>query len=161
MAVRTLALVLLGIVVATMGCDPGAMSGQKGVTSSTVARFGDGEWNLRVDRLFHDRPGIVRIPSDTLTEADFRPLSGGPTYRVVVSDRGSRVSIHGVFGENPVEGHQTGATGGRTEYDLGEVAYGGRLVVWPAIGGLQAEIAIYASGMAFLGCMRGSLVRLP
>ena len=161
MAVRTLALVLLVIVLATLGCDPGATSGQKGVTPSTVARFGDGEWDLRVDRTFDYRPGIDRIPSDTLTEADFRPLSGGPTYRVVLSDRGSQVSIHGVFGENPVEGHYTGAMDGRTEYDLGEVAGGGRFVVWPGEGGLQAEVAIYGSGMAFLGCTRGSLVRLP
>jgi hypothetical protein len=131
-AVRTLALVLLVIVVASaVGRDPGAMSGQEGVTSSTVARFGDGEWNLRVNRTFDYRPGIDRIPSDTPIEADFRPLSGGPTYRVVVSDRGSRVSIHGVFGENPVEGHHAGAIDGRTEYDLG-VGYGGRVVVWPA-----------------------------
>lgn len=163
MAVRTLALVLLGIVMAsTAGCDPGTRGEQKGASSTALAAIGDGEWDLRVDRVFYVRPGVVRLPSDTLTEAYFQPLPGGPTYRVVVSERGSRVSIRGVFVEDDlVEGHRTAATDGRVEYDLGEIAGGGRFVAWPANGAPQAELAIYGSGVAFLGCMRGALVRLP
>lgn len=162
MAIKTLSLVILAIGVAlAMGCDPGTRDEQGGATSTTLAAIGDGEWDLQVDRTFNNRPGIDRIPSDTLTEADFQPLSGGPTYHVVVSDRGSRVLIHGVFGEDPVEGHRTGSIDSRTEYDLGEVAGGGRFVVWPAESGLEAEVAIHGYGVAFVRCMRGSLVRLP
>ena len=163
MTVRTLALVLLGIVImSTVGCDPGTSGERKSASSTALAAIGDGEWDLRVDRALYERPGVVRLPSDTLTEADFQPASAGPTYRVVVSERGSRVTIRGVFSEGDLfEGHRTAVTDGRIEYGLGEIASGGRFIVWPAQGGLQAEMAIYGSGRAFLRCMRGPLARVP
>jgi hypothetical protein len=54
---------------------------------------------------------------------------------------GSLASIRGVSLKDYLhEGHRTAATDSRVEYDLEETP-GGRLVVWPAEGGLQAEFA--------------------
>lgn len=140
MTVRALVLVLLGIVfMSSVGCDVGDGPEPEGGSSTAPAVLGDGEWELRVDRFLYDQPRDVRFPPDNLTEADFRPVSGGPTYRVVVSEQGSRVSI-GVasFEDSPLEGRRTAVTGGRHEYDLSESTFaGGRFVVWPAKGGLQ------------------------
>jgi hypothetical protein len=157
---RPIALVaLIVVVLSAVACDPGAQTEQEGLPSTTVAVLGDGEWELRIDRTYNYRPGSGRLPSDHFTEADFDPLSEGPTYRVVVSEQSSRVVIRGEFvGDDVVEGHRT-VSGSQSEYAL-DGGLGGRLVIWPAEGGLQAELALYGSGLAFLRCVRGALVEL-
>lgn len=90
-----------------------------------------------------DPDGVAHLPEADV-ESMYRDLTDPVCADPVVSDRGSQVSIHGVFGEYPVEGHYACAIDGRIEYDLG-VGYGGLFVVWSAEGGLQAEIAIHGS----------------
>lgn len=162
-ALKTLSVMILAILLPLMGgCVFGGRDEKKATSSSTTsAVMGDGEWDLRVDRRLQPPPGIS--PSSPLSEADFQPLPGGPTYRVVVSDRGSRVSIRGVaLGESgEVEGQRTAASGDHTQYDLGQIAGGGRFVTWRATSTPQAELAIYGYGMPHLMCLRGPLVRVP
>ncbi len=91
-----------------------------------------------------------------MTEADYRPVAGGPRYFIVVSDEGGRVAI----GSPPLAGSRTTVTTEGIVYDLGEGTFaGGRLVVWSSSRGLQAELTIYGSGRPIVKSERGTLAR--
>src|SRR5437667_12404092 len=57
-------------------------------------QFLDGSWEFRIDRIWINASAVVSpFPSNELAEADYRPLSKGPVYPIVVSDHASRVVI--------------------------------------------------------------------
>ena len=123
----------------------------------------DGAWDLRVDRVWDSRSKNVSSPSDALADSDFRPVSGGPTYRVVVSEHGSRVAIdESSVLKHPLEGGRATATADRLVFELSEGTFaGGRFVVWPAEDGLQGELTFYGSGVPIVKSERGVLVPVP
>ena len=110
-------------------CCGGCSDDSEGTTPLPVALV-DGEWVLRVDRALDQRPEVVRMPTDTLTEADFRPLSEAPTYSVAISKGGAQASIQlGVSEDSLFEAHRLAASGDRVEYGFGELGGDGRFIV--------------------------------
>jgi hypothetical protein len=100
----------------------------------------------------------VAFPSDQMTEADYQPVSDGPTYPIVVSDRSSRVAI----GSPPLEGSRTTVATKGIVYELREGTFaGGRFVVWSSNQGLQGELTIYGSGLPIVRSERGTLAQRP
>jgi hypothetical protein len=110
-----------------------------------LTSFATGQWGLRVGRAWDGVAGNVQFPSDQLDESAYKPVAGAPTYRVVVSGGGQQVAI----GETAVRGQRTKATSSLVEYtlspDTNEAPAGGRLVVWPGAGVLQAVVRLGAS----------------
>lgn len=120
--------------------------------------FADGRWELRVDRAWDGVGGNITFPSDWLSEEDYKPVSNGPTYLVVVSGSTTTVSV----GNPPIKGSRTTATVEHITYDLTEGAFaGGRFVVWAGSKGFQAELTIYGSGRPIVTSERGCLVLKP
>ena len=139
------------------------------LSATPPALIEDGAWDLRVDRVWDSRSKNVSSPSDALADSDlladsdFRPVSGGPTYRVVVSEHGSRVAIdESSVLKHPLEGERAYATADQLVFDLSEGTFaGGRFVVWPAEDGLQGELTFYGSGVPIVKSERGVLVPVP
>ena len=143
---------IVSCVSSSPGVDP--VAGARPVAS--LNQFVDGPWELRVDRAWIRLNDSVAFPSDEMTEADYQPVSGGPTYPIVVSDRSSRVAI----GSPPLEGFRTSVATKGIAYDLREGTFaGGRFVVWSSNRGLQAELTIYGSGRPIVKSERGALAR--
>jgi len=130
---------------------------------SIADQFVDGAWELRVDRAW---PSTGGHPSVQLVENDYRPVSGGPTYPILVSDRGSKVTIGkapeaSLMLHFPLAGSRTSATR-PIGYALNEGTFaGGRFLVWSGERTLQAELTIYGSGVPIVSSERGSLARRP
>ena len=152
--------------VATASChsDPGG--GDDAVGGGTTAspdQFVDGAWELRVDRAL---PTLGGNRSIQLLESDYQPVSDGSTYPILVSDRGSQVTIGkahemGPRVHFPLKGSRTSGTKA-IAYDLHEGTFaGGRFVVWPDEQTLQAELTIYGSGLPIVLSVRGRLARRP
>src|SRR5207249_7749106 len=59
-------------------------------TAASPDQFVDGAWELRVDRAW---PASGGNRSTQLVENDYQPVSDGSTYPILVSDRGSQVTI--------------------------------------------------------------------
>jgi hypothetical protein len=121
----------------------------------------DGTWDLRIDR-----QGDSEDAEDTfgfLPETSYHPVEDGPTYRVAVSEEGTRVSFGGgrTTYDAVVSGKQTSTADGRLTYDLTGLFAGGRFVVWKNAEGLQGEFTIYGSGRPIISSERGRLVRAP
>jgi hypothetical protein len=146
----------------TVAWRAGGESEAPGKEDATLsAHFVDGRWLLRTDRAcFGDEvtnPSLAQIP-----EADYRPLSKGPTYPIVVSKAGSLVEIGGtrrLAVHPPMKGSRS-ASGDSIVFDLQEGTFaGGRFVVWSTKQGLQAELTIYGSGVPIISSERGALLR--
>jgi hypothetical protein len=147
-------------VVAAIALVAAGCGAENPAAPSVLTSFATGRWDLRVDRAWDGITGNVQFPSDRLDESAYRPIFGAPTYRVVVSVGGQQVAI----GEAPVLGHRTIATNSLVEYALSPATNGapagGRLVLWPGSGGLQAELTIYGSGLPIVKSERGPIVRV-
>jgi hypothetical protein len=128
------------------------------VPADLRAQFADGTWEFRADR--QADLGAVQLPSDELSEQDYRPIEDRPAFAVVVSDGGAKISIKGMLRETQLsaEGSRGSNTSARIQYDLDTFA-GGRFVVWKAGDGLRAEFTQYGSGLPIILSYRGSLVR--
>jgi hypothetical protein len=121
-----------------------------------LPKFDDGSWIFHINRAWIKRDKRVTYPSDQLVDADYQPVSCGPTYPVVVSDRSIRIFV----GNHDVDGHRTYMDAKRIIYNLDGGAFaGGRFVVWSNNQGLQAEITIYGSGVPIIKSERGVLVK--
>jgi hypothetical protein len=149
--------VVAAIAVVAAGCGE-SRSGASPTAPSVLTTFASGRWDLRMDRVWDGVAGNVQFPSDQFDESAYKPVSGASTYRVVVSTGGQQVAI----GESPVRGQRTKATHWLVEYALSagtnEAPAGGRLVVWPGSGGLQAELTFYGSGRPIIKSERGTIV---
>ena len=145
------------IAVVAAGCGGGG-SGAGPSAPSVLTSFATGQWDLRVDRAWDGVAGNVQFPSDQLDESAYKPVAGAATYRVVVSGGGQQVAT----GETPVRGQRTKATSSLVEYALSpgtsEAPAGGRLVVWPGAGVLQAELTLHGSGRPIIKSERGAIV---
>lgn len=119
----------------------------------------DGVWEFRVDR--SGRVAEAHLPSDWLPETAYKPMEDPPTFRVVVSENGARVSVEEDWASTPHVAHyeRVSVDAGRIWYDLDPVAMG-RFVIWPTADGLQAEETLYGSGLPMLRSVRGSLVKV-
>jgi DNA-binding beta-propeller fold protein YncE len=156
--------VVLTVVCIVSSCaSPGDAAGGAGgppAADASPARpqLVDGRWDLRVDRAWDRSGGQVVFPSDPLQESDYRAVTDGPIYPVTVSDGGNAVTV----GDAPMTGERAATTDGRTLYHLtGGTFAGGRLVVWTAGDGLQAELTIYGSGVPIVQSERGALTPHP
>jgi hypothetical protein len=158
--------ILVLMAVATASCHSGPGGGDDAVEGGTAAspdQFVDGAWELRVDRAW---PTIGGNRSNQLVDSDYQPVSDGSTYPILVSDRGSQVTIDKAHGVGPrlhfpLKGSRTPATEA-IAYDLHEGTFaGGRFVVWSDEQTLQAELTIYGSGFPIVLSVRGRLARRP
>lgn len=145
-------------------CAVQAAGGQGAATVSAPAldRFADGEWVLRVDRAIPlERLGLNRHSHD-VDESEYRPISKGSTYPILVSDRGARVEIQGKE-RTAVHPPMKGVRSSPREpvvYKLDDGTFaGGRLVVWSGKHGLQGELTIYGSGVYIISTERGTMSR--
>ena len=125
-------------------------------------QFIDGRWVLRIDRAIPvERLGLNR-DSEQVDESEYRPISKGSTYPILVSDRGARVEIDGEK-RTAVHPPMKGVRSSPTEpivYKLDDGTFaGGRLVVWSGKNGLQGELTIYGSGVPLISSERGLISR--
>ena len=97
-----------------------------------------------------------------MEESEYRPISKGSTYPILVSGRGARVEIEGkkrTAVHPPVKGLRSSPTE-PVIYDLDDGTFsGGRLVVWSGKHGLQGELTIYGSGVYIISSERGTIAR--
>jgi len=151
--------ILMAVTVTIVSCvssPPGFDHVAQDRPVASLNQLGDGPWELRIDRAWIRLDDSAAFPSDQMTEADYQPVSGGPTYPIVVSDRSSHVSI----GSPPLEGFRTSVATKGIAYDLREGTFaGGRFVVWSSDRGLEAELTIYGSGRPIVKSERGALAR--
>ena len=130
------------------------------VDAPTFNQFVDGNWVLRIDRAWHGN-GAAPQP-DRLPESDFRPVSDGSTYPILVTNGGARLEIGGKK-RTAVRPPMKGVRSSPTEpllYNLNEGTFaGGRFVVWSGKNGLQGELTIYGSGVYIISSERGSVAR--
>jgi hypothetical protein len=158
---RIVILVLMAVATASCHAGPGGGDDAVGGGTASADQFVDGAWELRVDRALPTIGGNRRIQ---LVESDYQPVSDGSTYPILVSDRGSQVTIGkahemGPRAHFPLKGSRTSATKA-IAYDLHEGTFaGGRFVVWPDEQTLQAELTIYGSGLPIILSVRGRLAR--
>jgi hypothetical protein len=159
MFARSAILVAVTVAIASCVASPSSVhhaAGDRHVAS--LSQFVDGPWELRIDRAWMRLYDSVLVPSDQLAEADYQSVSRGPTYRVVISDQTSRVTI----GSPPLQGSRTTVATNGIVYELSENTFaGGRFVVWSSNQGLQAELTIYGSGRPIVRSERGTLARRP
>jgi hypothetical protein len=103
----------------------------------------------------------VRLPSEWLPETAYVQMEDPATFRVLISEGGTRISIEGDWGGLPhaVEGERSSADSERIWYDF-DVPAGGRFVIWRNADGLQAEETLYGSGRPMIRSLRGSLARI-
>lgn len=125
-------------------------------------QFIDGRWVLRIDRaILVERLGLNRH-SEQVDESEYRPISKGSTYPILVSDRGARVEIDGEK-RTAVHPPMKGVRSSSTEpivYKLDDGTFaGGRFVVWSGKNGLQGELTIYGSGVPLISSERGLISR--
>jgi hypothetical protein len=157
MKIVRLSLIALVLLV-TASCGGNSVSPTQ-ATPPTLASFTTGTWALKVDRAWDGKTGAPQFPSDTLDESAYKPVSGGPAYQVVVSDKGQHVTIGGTIA-GTVQAQRGKVTGTLVQYDVpGKGTFaGGRLVVWSSGNGLQGELTFYGSGVPITRSERGGLV---
>jgi hypothetical protein len=120
--------------------------------------FVDGQWVLTVDRVWDGTSGNIVLPTDPLSDDNYRPVSQEPMYLVVLSDQGRTVSV----GVTPFVGARAALSTERVLFTLSQGTFaGGRFVVWPGAETLQAELTLYGSGRPIVQSERGSLVPKP
>jgi hypothetical protein len=121
-----------------------------------LADFSDGPWLLRVDRAL--RPGLaISTSAQSLRDSDYEPSQQMPSYEVRVSMQAQQVSV----GETPWSGHRSASGAERIDFELTSGTFaGGRLRVWEATHGLQAELTLYGSGVPIVQSERGELGRV-
>jgi hypothetical protein len=152
---------VIALATAITGCAIQFADGQvvAKVNLPTLEQFGDGAWVLRIDRAC---PRCSMTNPDQLRESDYRPISKGPTYPILITGKGTRVEI-GVERRLAVRPPMKGARSSPTEpliYNLDEGTFsGGRLVVWSGKDGLQGELTIYGSGVYIITSERGPISR--
>jgi hypothetical protein len=126
-------------------------SGRDTATPASLASLVDGAWRFEADRAWH---GSVTVPSDSLAESDYQPMTPTTVYGVVLSNAGTTVSV----GTTPYAGTETATSSELVTFDLSTGTFaGGRFLVWPAQPDLQAELTIYGSGVPIVSSERGTL----
>ena len=130
--------------------------------ATKLDQFIDGRWVLQIDRaILVERLGLDRH-SEEVDESEYRPISRGSTYPILVSDRGARVEIDGKK-RTAVHPPMKGVRSSPTEpivYKLDDGTFaGGRFVVWSGKNGLQGELTIYGSGVYLISSERGPISR--
>jgi hypothetical protein len=127
---------------------------------NVVIVISSGPWLMHVDRAWAAAPGsptYPQSPSSPLPESDYRPMSPGPRYSILIGSGGESVSIDGA---PPIKGTRSDHTDQRVTFALNEGLFaGGRLVVWKDGAGYQGELTAYGSGVPIARSERGSLVR--
>jgi hypothetical protein len=118
----------------------------------------DGEWELRVDRQALTT-GDLKAQKELLPDSAYKPVEVAPTFSVVISEGGAKVSIEADQGGYRVQGTRTSVAGGCIWYDT-NAYWGGRFVVWSSADGFQAEETMYGLGHPILHSYRGPLVEV-
>ncbi|MBK8316288.1 MAG: hypothetical protein IPL01_20635 [Acidobacteria bacterium] len=156
--------IVFAVVVVFMFFICGPVSGDDAVRkpdATSLDQFVDGVWELRIDRAWsrHATPDSTSLE---LTDADYRSVSRGATYSIVVSGQGARVEIsrkRRSAMHPPMKGSRS-SSGERIVYDIQEGTFaGGRFVVWFGRKGLQGELTIYGSGVPIISSVRGTILR--
>ena len=146
-------LVLCVGLASAIGCASGT-GPSAGSQAKVLSKLDDGVWQLAVDRAVRAGNQVTGLPASPLPESAFAPVSGGPTYRLEVSESGRRI----VVTEPRMVGRLEESTSAPSTYQLVEGTFaGGRIVVWQASNGLQAELTIYGSGVPIVRSERGAL----
>jgi hypothetical protein len=108
-----------------------------------------------------ERLGLNRR-SEEVDESEYRPISKGSTYPILVTDHGGRVEIDGQK-RTAVHPPMKGVRSSPTEpvvYKLDDGTFaGGRFVVWSGTNGLQGELTICGSGVPLISSERGAISR--
>lgn len=126
--------------------------------NSSPAWISDGEWELKVDREWV-KEGAQALPT-SLTEDDYRLVSDGSRYSVVVTEGCKKVEIRGMGadGEPPPKKGARHASGDPAVYWLQEGTFaGGQFVLLRGDRGLEAELTMFGSGVPIISSERGSL----
>lgn len=120
--------------------------------------FSDGSFRLRVNRRWnHDLTG-VSLPTTPLAEDDYVPVDDGVSYALVVSEGWQRVTVE-PDGQPPFMGKLIAGSAGALQYELdGGTFAGGRVSIWAATAGLEAELTLYGSGVPIVSSERGGLL---
>jgi len=152
-------------IVAVITCCAFQAAGGQGAADRIAVgldQFADGKWVFRVDRaILVERLGLNRH-SEAVDESEYRPISKGSTYPILVSDHAKRVEIDGKK-RTAVHPPMKGLRSSPMEpvvYKLDEGTFsGGRFVVWSGTNGLQGELTIYGSGVPLISSERGAISR--
>ena len=136
-----------------MACGEGAGPSGSSLAGASLA-LDEGVWVLAVDRTMQAGSPVTAFQETPLPESAFAPVTGGPTYRLDVSEGGGRI----VVVEPRLVGRRQEASSERLTYSLAEGTFaGGRIVVWRSSKDLQAELTIYGSGVPIIRSERGFL----
>lgn len=139
---------LIVLTLAATGCSRGVMSPLEPTVATVASSFGDGTWELRVDRSW-----TGNVLAEVLTEGHYQPTT--KAYRVVISDDGRTIQI----GET-LAGERSEKAPGFVQYVLtGGDAEATKLVVWLSGRGVAGELNAYHPQFV-LQSERGRLVRL-
>jgi hypothetical protein len=139
--------------------DNQGSEGQETAPPPSLDAFTDGRWTLRVDRTWDAASADVALPSDALSEDDYRPATAPAVHTVVVSGAETAVTV----GTSPMRGSRAKASSASAvAFELTEGTFaGGRFVVWQGPKTLEAELTLYGSGRPIVESHRGELVRAP
>lgn len=154
----------IGLVTAIACCalQPASGQGAPGGEAPERDQFIDGRWILRIDRaILAERLGLNRR-SEEVDESEYRPISKGSAYPILVSDRGAHVEIEGrkrTAVHPPMKGVRSSPAEPIVYRLDGGTFAGGRFVVWSGKNGLQGELTIYGSGVHLISSERGPVTR--
>jgi hypothetical protein len=155
-------LVICGTVLQAAGLAAPQMHDQSSITADVFGldQFVDGEWVLRIDRAVPVISlGLTRHSQD-VDGSEYRSISEGSAYPIIVSDHGVRVEIEGKKRpavRPPMQGVRASATEPLVYSLDGGTFAGGRFVVWSGKDGLEGELTIYGAGVPIISSERGSI----
>jgi hypothetical protein len=170
---------ILGLV-GLAGCDPSddgssspmtsvrttaSTTGSASITSSSPQPptaeplVADGVWELRIDRQGGSEDSDEAF--GFLPETRYHAVENGPTYHVVISERGERASVEGTRGTTQfaVVAQRASIADQQAWYELTDAFAGGRFVVWRSDSGLQGELTVYGSGRPIISSERGAFIK--
>jgi hypothetical protein len=127
---------------------------ESGPTGSSSLGLHDGAWLLTVRQITERVPSSVTVPTAPLPDSAYVPVPAGTSYRLELSEQGRRLTVM----DPRMLGVRESTSPERLTYALTEGTFaGGRVAVWAAADGLEAELTIYGSGVAVVRSERGPL----
>lgn len=153
-SVCSLFLMLSAFFVGGCGATSTGGSGQP-APSSINTLFGQ-DVTFLADRAINGPSSGSQLPSDPLSESDYKALPQNKSYAVSFAVDGNTVTI---TGETTMMGTWNQQAGGTRRFDLTSGVFaGGRFDVWSGDTAFNAELTMYGSGVPIVSSERGTLV---